>query len=161
VRMETPVLYFYSPHDVRVDARVRFPKGTITEWFPDARVPNGGETIAWSDVKVSPSLTPEFPIEPGKSHYYAARGTDATPLESHGDRERFLFYRGVGNFTPPVSAIVNADGRIDVASAGREPVGDVILFENRGGSTAYEARHSSTRTLTFDPLTPIDEGASP
>ena len=38
VRMETPVLYFYSPDEKAVDVRVRFPQGIITEWYPRAEV---------------------------------------------------------------------------------------------------------------------------
>src|SRR5215510_1256062 len=37
VRMETPVLYFYSDRDVRASVKVNFPKGCITEWYPLAR----------------------------------------------------------------------------------------------------------------------------
>src|SRR5580700_6350647 len=36
VRMETPVLYFYSPHETTVSVNVRFSKGVITEWYPRA-----------------------------------------------------------------------------------------------------------------------------
>src|SRR5262245_28795188 len=36
VRMETPVIYFYSPHQTGVTAKVRFPKGLMTEWYPRA-----------------------------------------------------------------------------------------------------------------------------
>ena len=41
VRMETPVLYFYSPDEKAVDVRVRFPQGIITEWYrvPRSRPP--------------------------------------------------------------------------------------------------------------------------
>ena len=38
VRMETPVLYFYSPVATTVDVKVRFRNGVITEWYPRARV---------------------------------------------------------------------------------------------------------------------------
>ena len=38
VRMETPVIYFYSPRDVVADVRISFPHGLITEWYPQARV---------------------------------------------------------------------------------------------------------------------------
>src|SRR5215831_3169846 len=34
VRMETPVLYFYGSQDTTADVKVDFPKGTITEWYP-------------------------------------------------------------------------------------------------------------------------------
>src|SRR5438128_11674848 len=33
VRMETPVLYFYSDNEVDVAVKVDFPKGKITEWY--------------------------------------------------------------------------------------------------------------------------------
>src|ERR1700751_3088678 len=36
IRMETPVLYFYSPREVTVSAKVSFSKGLITEWYPHA-----------------------------------------------------------------------------------------------------------------------------
>src|ERR1700686_5262049 len=43
IRLETPVLYFYSPRNVTVSARVAFSKGLITEWSPHAdRVQPGG-----------------------------------------------------------------------------------------------------------------------
>ncbi len=38
VRMETPVLYFYSADDVTVNVGVRFRQGAITEWYPRAVV---------------------------------------------------------------------------------------------------------------------------
>src|SRR5690348_1627877 len=36
VRMETPVIYFYSPEDATVSVSVRFPRGLMTEWYPKA-----------------------------------------------------------------------------------------------------------------------------
>src|SRR5689334_13205271 len=33
VRMETPVIYFYSSSERAVDVRVVFPMGRITEWY--------------------------------------------------------------------------------------------------------------------------------
>ena len=36
-RMETPVIYFYSDEEITADVTVRFPQGTITEWYPQAR----------------------------------------------------------------------------------------------------------------------------
>ena len=34
VRMETPVMYFYSTRDITARVQVRFPFGLITEWYP-------------------------------------------------------------------------------------------------------------------------------
>src|SRR6266516_1282212 len=35
-RMETPVIYFYAEQKQNVDVSVDFPKGLITEWYPQA-----------------------------------------------------------------------------------------------------------------------------
>lgn len=156
VRMETPVLYFYAPRDVTVNVGVGFRQGVITEWFPHALVGTGGNgsesqgTIAWTDVKVSPGLTEAFPLEAGASHYYKARHTDASPLSAGSQTEKFLFYRGVGQFAPPVSAAVRPDGKVVVWTPRGTPIGDVILFENRRGATAYDVRHVATGRATLD-----------
>jgi hypothetical protein len=34
VRMETPVLYFYSKREITANVAVQFPHGVITEWYP-------------------------------------------------------------------------------------------------------------------------------
>jgi hypothetical protein len=34
VRMETPVIYFYSPREITARVQVLFPHGVITEWYP-------------------------------------------------------------------------------------------------------------------------------
>jgi hypothetical protein len=38
VRMETPVLYFYSAHETDARVKVQFPKGVISEWYPKGDV---------------------------------------------------------------------------------------------------------------------------
>ena len=47
-RMETPVIYFYTKQRRKVDVAVRFPQGTLTEWFPQAE-------------RVGPSMRPPSP----------------------------------------------------------------------------------------------------
>jgi hypothetical protein len=160
VRMETPVLYFYAPHETIVGVNVRFPQGVVTEWFPPAsNQPN--TTVVWRAVKASPGTAANYPVESTAGHYYIARQTDATPLRV-GDRwEKFLFYRGVGRFAPPIAATVAADGRIAVSSPVGQPLGDIMLFENRGGAIAYESRHSLAERLTLDPLSSDGESVTP
>ncbi len=118
VRMETPVLYFYSTSEQTVRATVRFPQGWISEWYPQATQRPGTfsptsptnsntlERIQWDDVRVTPGAKETFPTEPDGSHYYAARETDAAPVSVSGQQEKFLFYRGIANFRPPLSATV-------------------------------------------------------
>src|SRR5436190_957992 len=36
VSLETPVLYFYTSRDRTVNVHVDFPKGVMTDWYPEA-----------------------------------------------------------------------------------------------------------------------------
>ena len=165
VRMETPVLYFYAANEVTVDVAVRFQQGVITEWFPEASVkpsqlpetPADGRrladrvgTAAWTSVKVRPGAAPDFPREDSPSHYYPARDTDAAPVQVGTAVERFLFYRGVGEFAPPVNAVVEADGRIAVSTRSGAPLGDIVVFDNRGGVVRHLARRVPGQQATID-----------
>src|SRR5579863_2294998 len=72
VRMETPVLYFYSQHPTTLSVHVDFPKGFITEWYPNTAVQAfDANTIEWKQVHVVPGKDPEYPATEGASHYYA------------------------------------------------------------------------------------------
>jgi hypothetical protein len=168
IRMETPVIYFYAPREMTVSARVRFPQGVITEWFPrpgDASndIINSafrGEA-AWTSVQVRPGAPADFPTEHTKNHYYLARETDAAPLQVGADRERFLFYRGVGRIPPPITARVTAERQIVVTQTRGEALGDIILFENRDGAIAYTAQQTAASRAAFNALVPDVESPSP
>jgi hypothetical protein len=167
VRMETPVLYFYSPEDAVVSVNVRFPRGLMTEWFPKAIVnqPNvmpalldnpslvGG--ISWPAVEIRPGRVGEYPRGNGQSHYYAARGTDAAPISVGGQFEKFLFYRGVASFPAVLSAALGADGSVHVVNRGARPIPQIILFENRAGTITYRVsgalEHAATVTVPKTP----------
>jgi hypothetical protein len=146
VRMETPVLYFYTPRETTVRVKVRFPQGLISEWYPQASVPatvmppnftNAVGSIEWSDVKITPGSSPGFPTESGKSHYYAARETDSAPVQVGSQTEKFLFYRGLASFPVPMSARVADDGRIAIENSSTHEIATAILFENNGRKTGY------------------------
>ena len=73
------------------------------------RHPQFSSELDWSGVTLAAATT-AFPTEQGKSHYYAARATDALPLRVGSQSEKFLFYRGVANFDVPLSARAADDG---------------------------------------------------
>ena len=137
VRMETPVLYFYSSRESVADVKVLFPKGTITEWYPQQSERRSNTSVTWHNVRVSPDAALDFPTGQGASHYYAARETDAAPLQVGSEKEKFLFYRGVGSFPLPLSARASQDGKIVVRNLGGTPIDGVMLFENRAGKLRY------------------------
>jgi len=147
VRMETPVVYFYTPALTRVDVSVRFPLGLMTEYFPPADVRGG--SIAWSNVRIAPGEVAAFPVEEGTSHYYLARDTAAAPLRVGADIERFLFYRGVGSFPLPIAATVDAKGNVTVTNVTTAQIGRVVLFENHRGTSAYRIVDLAGKTSTI------------
>lgn len=167
VRMETPVIYFYAPENIAVDVRVRFREGVVSEWFPKAEVtpatvdaqsfrrPGFESSIAWTGVKVTPGAPARFTTESGPNHYYAARETDAAPLQVGSETERFLFYRGIGSFVPPIAASLTADNTIKVRTQIGQPLGDLIVFESRGGKSAYRIH----RGLQKEALLPLPTAA--
>jgi hypothetical protein len=164
VRMETPVLYFYTAEDRTVDVRVRFRKGVITEWYPKAdvcpmkiepqtmRKENLVSVAEWKNVQILPKAAETYPRESDESHYYAARETDAAPLQVGDQREKLLFYRGVGMFAPPLSAAIHDDGEVTLKAA-RGAVGDVVLFENKDGVISFRSVkvHGTDVRLPFRP----------
>ncbi|HET9804172.1 MAG TPA: hypothetical protein VFP96_13125 [Candidatus Acidoferrum sp.] len=155
VRMETPILYFHASNPVTVSVHVGFAQGFLTEWYPhalgtmpadqltavrpDSNSPNG--ELLWQSVAVTPGASEDFPKETAASRYYAARETDASPVavgsSGHQQHEKFLFYRGVANFAPPISAIPQNGGRIYVSNLNQAPIPQAILFERRGERLGY------------------------
>jgi hypothetical protein len=149
IRMETPVLYFYSDREMDVSVGVSFPKGKITEWYPQARGVYA-QGIEWGRIRVLPGTQMSYPTEREPSHYYAARETDSAALRVGGARgetqhEKFLFYRGIGNFDLPLAVTLKRN-RITVNNS-REASLPLIVFENRGGRVGYRVYDSFKREM--------------
>lgn len=115
-KMETPVIYFYSDQQRTVDVNVRFPEGVVTDTYPapivtspttgDIReVKNGNTTFR---LEVLNEKTGMVPLVPSGNIYGHARNVDSNIVRSGAEREKFLFYRGIGRFQP----------RIDIRSEG-------------------------------------------
>jgi hypothetical protein len=155
VRMETPVLYFYSARETTVSVDVSLSRGLITEWYPHADSVNptlttrdfslynlkSAAAISWNAVHIDPHAASDFPADDSANPYYAARQTSSAPLsvvQSAGlQREKFLFYRGVAAFTPPLSATLSSDDALHLQNSSAKPISDVILFVRRGEKLGY------------------------
>jgi hypothetical protein len=157
IRMETPVLYFYSPRETTVTVHVTFSKGLITEWYPHASLAafdprrdyalnqkHTAGAITWKDVAIEPSASPNFPLDSAQDNRYcAARATSGDPISiatpSGPQRERFLFYRGVSAVFPPLTATLTANNSVQLQNHYFDPIPAAMLFERRGSKLGYRA----------------------
>ena len=144
VRMETPVVYFYSPQPMTVEVSASFASGAFSEWYPQASVsfpstPLSRQTgtIRWPSVQILPSAKPQLVTEDGLSHYYAARETDSAPVQVGSQMEKFLFYRGIADIPVPLTTTLDPHGAVVVANNSASPISTAILFENRDGRLGY------------------------
>lgn len=176
VRMETPILYFYTNRETTVSVHVSFSKGLITEWYPQAsqvypvaavapKFANFSDwnlyqkhpdaSITWDSVELHPRNVAEFPIENRANHYYAARQTASTPLQiktSNGvQTEKFLFYRGVSTFAVPISATIHSDGSLLTENLIDPAIPAMLLFERRGDKLGFRFAQPSASSPILDP----------
>ena len=164
VSMETPVIYFYSDRDLKASVKVDFPRGWITEWYPFASTapsPTGkrtpGQSMKW-DVRLLAGESIPIPVAHNprdENRYYDARATDSTPLQvevarrnedrnfdlrggSVVQREKFLFYRGVGTFPPPVSLKAMGGGSVRIANSAGAKVDGLVLVNVQGKKVGFK-----------------------
>jgi hypothetical protein len=145
ISLETPVVYFYTPQALDASLWVDFPRGTLTEWYPQAG--RTARRLAWEGFRVLPGEDGQLPSDPKESRYYAARETDAAPLQiairkdaKQGlEREKFLFYRGVGTFDMPLSVQALSGGKFAVRWEGEDgPAGDLVLVRVQAGKVRFQ-----------------------
>lgn len=176
-RMETPVLYFYSEKEMNVDVSVGFPKGLITEWYPRVRdfrpllgdgkkpIPVANGWVRWGKVKIIPQdkMRPELPREGESNHYYYARETDSAYVRvcptdddyKKSEYEKFLFYRGVGNFALPLEITTKTGGRYTIKNPTKQNIGHVfVITVKKDGKGKYafieQVRSGQSREVTLD-----------
>ena len=180
VRMETPVIYFYSQRERVADVRVLLRGGILTEWYPQGThvesqiIPGPADLwqfrIEWNGVKILPRDTREMAVgrlirsksSGDGDHYYIARETDAnflrvaTPLARKGaEYERDLFYRGLGYFQAPLAVGADADEqRVSLNAREAEQIDTAFLLTIRQGMMRYQkldnAVSSAASTVDLD-----------
>lgn len=122
MRLETPVTYFYLPDTIErpitVDVEVLFRGGWISEYFPNGTVdapgmeqmellPTETGSIRWNGLRVGAMNEGTIP-ETNEHVWLAPRIADAARVvNTEGEAEGFLFYRGVGNFEGPLEVLTD------------------------------------------------------
>jgi hypothetical protein len=186
LRMETPVIYFYSDTERSVDVRVRLPEGMITEWYPQATrigpaYPASGRgqpivsdsLIEWKGVTILPRSTTEASAaslirtrdDPQTDHYYSARATDANLLRVNSasarkgtEYERDLFYRGLAQIPGPLTATVDpTETQLTLVTTGNETLNTLFVVTIHKGLMRYQ----KVDRVTPDKSTDVTLDAAP
>ena len=135
-------------------------------------------------ASLPPGGDPEPELYTG-DHYFFARNTAAAlvhvhleprPVAAgaavaawnapHGDFfEKFLFYRGVGNFELPLIVTSRSDGQFEISNQGGDPLSGLLLLEVRDGEVRFarldDLPAKSTRHAAAPPgFSPEAEGQS-
>jgi hypothetical protein len=189
-----PILYFYTKQEMKVNVTVRFPEGVLTQWYPDVSMflpqrdgnirpgnnpgpPHRNGTLSWRNVELNPNTdTSKFAnVDQNHPWWHIARDTDAVPVnvvnQNRGralkpEVERFLFYRGSGNYKPMVMPTRNEPGKdlsVTVPFSQIDLRGVFLVRVNDSGATIAHApvlRAAGTVELVGpDQTKPTDQAA--
>lgn len=110
--------------------------------------------LDWGRVQIIPHPTPEQAklvpaVVDQKQHYDLARETDAAlvqlkDVEGKPHAEKFLFYRGLGNFTLPITLVAQGHDRFEVRSSGSAPIAAAFLLNT---TASGEVRFASVSDI--------------
>lgn len=159
VKMETPVLYFYAPDSLDVDVKVKFQGGTISQWYPQAYDreadpagpyvdfaagpnPYSGH-IGWKAKVLAPEMKPAYTTTGSGQEtpeWTAPRNVASNMLRGEGgEYERFLFYRGLGNFPSTVKLKFRDDSTLAILNDGEDDLPWLMVYDRRNGGDAMPA----------------------
>jgi hypothetical protein len=134
VRMETPVMYFYSPREVQAQVQVRFPFGVITEWYPK------GDNAIYE----SKSLMDQMHMQSPESSIYLTKDLIDSPPARLGAKVVRLSPNMNGidtSLTRVMGAIGWKDVKIQPGSSAEFPI-------ETGASRYYAARATDAAPVT-------------
>ena len=153
IKMETPVIYFYSDKEREVDVSVSFQGGIMNQWYPralkgrEANVKSKGERVAffngvdfrntysdkldWKVKVLSPDsrLSYTSPQNMETPTWVNPRFVDANMLQIGKEREKFIFYRGLARFQQPFKVSAQSETQITVQNTGKDEIGFAMVYE--------------------------------
>lgn len=127
VKMETPVIYMYANEASDFTLKVGFTHGLISQWYPNRTAGtahitdcNGGidfttkqSDIEWKGKVLAPTSTEKLTqVNTQSITWIQPRATKANLLKvgDSGEVEKYLFYRGLGNFENRLKIEFEVDG---------------------------------------------------
>lgn len=138
-KMETPVVYFYSDRPQAVNFDVSFPGGIISQTYPDAtdsapkaqagvELKNG---FAHYDVRILKDSSQTVPFVAPSNIYSHARNVASDLIQVGQETEKFIFYRGLGDFNSKLSTS-SQNGNLRILNRGDGQIPSIFLLYNDG-----------------------------
>ena len=149
VKMETPVLYFYTDKETKVKVHVDFPSGTISQWYPNRSggelsptsdtLTVGGEQngyIDWDATVLASGSKEELTQKTISRKWYDPRQTESNLIKNNdGDVEKYLFYRGLANFALPLALHFLNDNTLEVKNNSTLSIPFIYIYDHTSHST--------------------------
>ena len=160
VRLETPVIYFYPPENaeqsMHFDVHVGLRDGWLSEYYPNARsnapgldsrrIESGSVgTLHWPRLRLNDDGV--YPLT-NESVWLQPRATRSAGITNeNGESEKYLFYRGVGEFSGPIRTTTDREqGQITLSARTElepgiaiEKIPAWIVHVKADGSLAFRA----------------------
>ena len=122
----------------------------------------------WADLKLLPEkdnagLSKLLPFDRSGSHYFAARETDSDYLEESSlvatnpsaEREKFIFYRGAGNFGTPLRVTLGSGEASVLSNTGKDTLEHLFVLDVHEGAGSFihieRLASGEEKTVTQEP----------
>lgn len=167
-KMETPVIYFYGDVGQKVKVTVDFPQGIISQYYPRAvsyaplynEISSLGPSTFNFDVELLASDDlQDLPKTTLDSIWNPSRVVKANTIKTHDEREKFIFYRGVGDFDAAIT--VTNDGRtVTVNNRSTSPISRAFIlnFDGSKGVISDIGAIASQKTISIPKTTLSESG---
>ena len=137
----------------------------LEKWRMDFGVPYRGG-IAWDIDVLSPAESRStVTFKPRDTvNWLRARVPEANAVRTRsGETENYLFYRGLGNFTPGLLTTVTADETLHLKNHSGGDIPYLLVFQQNGGRVSWSARPAGLKSgesmdLAESALTPAADG---
>lgn len=155
IKMETPVIYFYTDQikkPLKVNVDVRFNGGSISQWYPQR---TSGESIgslfqtldfaggAMGHINWNAEILPrdtKLKINTNKlfetKTWIEPRKTDSNLIKVGKQVEKYLFYRGLGNFKMSLKLSAPSKENVLIENSYDSDIPFAMVYEKKKGEKA-------------------------
>jgi hypothetical protein len=140
-KMETPVIYFYGEPESKATVEIDFPQGIISQYYPKAssfspsyeNIQGIGPSKFKFDVTLKDvDFVGNTPLTFENSIWNPARKVKANTIQIDDENEKFIFYRGVGDFKNNFTVESDGNNQLSLTNLSPEVVPAAFILNSNG-----------------------------